>query len=210
VATLLGDHEADLELWIRPERAGSGYAVEWTTLDDAADDRDLHPQNGRGEATGPSVRAVGERAWQLLTSHVARLRARMPTFDVDREEINIFKIDDTYLFKHYFEQEDLFQALRPYYNEDDYRFKVPREAFNEVQELLRDHFYEPTVVDDPEPFCVVHPKYSKHADVLFKASVLQRSHGDHHVFLMKDQVSVEQAVNRGAELLAEKDLEFSF
>lgn len=36
VANLLADRETDIELWIRPERAGWGYTVEWTTLDDGA------------------------------------------------------------------------------------------------------------------------------------------------------------------------------
>jgi hypothetical protein len=61
--------------------------------------------------------------------------------------------------------------------------------------------------EPPEQFCVVYPKYSDHPDVLFKASVLQRSTGDHHVFLMEEQLSVEQAVNNGATRLVETDEE---
>lgn len=131
----------------------------------------------------------------------------MPTFDVGREQIHVFAIDDTDVFKQYFEQDDLFRQLRRYYNEEEYRFEVPEDAFDEVQELLEEHFYTPAVVDEPEQFCVVYPKYSEHPDVLFKASLLQRSKENYHVFLMKDQVSVEQAVERGATRIANSNLE---
>jgi hypothetical protein len=134
----------------------------------------------------------------------------MPSFDVDRERINLFAVDDRYLFKQYFEEDDLFAELRRYYNEDDYRFEVPQERFDEIRNILQEYFYDPVVVDEPEQFCVVYPKYSDHPDVLFKASVLQRSTGDHHVFLMKDELSVDQAVNNGAERLSDASVDSPF
>lgn len=132
----------------------------------------------------------------------------MPTFDVDRTQINVFETEGRYLFTQYFEQDDLFAALRPYYNKDEYRFEVPTDAFDDVQDTLEDHFYEPVVITDPEPFCVVHPTDTDLPDVLFKASVVQQSQGDVYVFLMKDQLSVEQAVNQGATPLTDTDVEF--
>lgn len=134
----------------------------------------------------------------------------MPTFDVDRTPINVFDCGGVYLFKHYFGEDAVFDALRPYYNEDDYRFEVPADAFAEVEDLLAAHYYEPTVIDEPERFCVVYPKYTEHPAVLFKASVLQRSTGDAHVFLMKDQLSAEQAVEQGATRLRDADIELPF
>lgn len=53
----------------------------------------------------------------------------MPSFDVDREELTLFVVDDIYLFKQYFEQDELFAALREYYNDEAYRFEVPADAF---------------------------------------------------------------------------------
>lgn len=120
----------------------------------------------------------------------------MPTFDVDREPINVFAVYDRYLFKHYFERDVVFAALCQYYNEDDYRFEVPQDAVDDLREILEEHFYEPVMIRGLESFCVVYPKYSEHPSVLFKASILQRSKGEQHVFLMKDQVSVEKAINR--------------
>lgn len=134
----------------------------------------------------------------------------MPSFDVDREQVNLFRVEDRYLFKQYFEQDDAFTALRDYYNQDDYRFEVPPDAVEEVKQVLREHMFEPVVVDAPAEFCVVYPKYTDHPDVLFKAAVLQRSKRDKHLFLLKDQLSVEQAVNNGATRLADTDLDTRF
>lgn len=79
--------------------------------------------------------------------------------------------------------------------------------FDDVAERLREHFYEPVVVEDVEPFCVVKQKYTDHPDVLFKAAVAKHSSDDYTVFLLKDQLSVEQAVERGAIQLAETGLD---
>ena len=134
----------------------------------------------------------------------------MPSFDVDREQVNLFRVEDRYLFKQYFDQDKVFTALRDYYNQDDYRFEVPPDAVEEVKQVLREHMFEPVVVDAPAEFCVVYPKYTDHPDVLFKAAVLQRSKRDKHLFLLKDQLSVEQAVNNGATRLADTDLDTPF
>jgi len=131
----------------------------------------------------------------------------MPTFDVDREQITVFKLDDTYVFKQYFDHDALFDGLRPYYNEAEYRFEVPNSAFNDVQDLLQEHFYELEPVSELEPFCVVWPKDGDQPDVLYKTAVLSHTHKGYHVFLLKDQLSVEQAVHEGAERLAETDID---
>ena len=134
----------------------------------------------------------------------------MPSFDVDREQVNLFRVEDRYLFKQYFDQDTVFTALRDYYNQDDYRFEVPPDVVEEVKQVLREHMFEPVVVDAPAEFCVVYPKYTDHPDVLFKTAVLQRSKRDKHLFLLKDRLSVEQAVNNGATRLADTDLDTRF
>ena len=131
----------------------------------------------------------------------------MPSFDVDREEILVFALDDTYLFKQYFEQDELFADLREYYNDEKYRFEVPVDAFETAAERLEEHFYKPIVVEEVEPFCVVKRKYTDHPDVLFKTAVAKQSSGDHTVFLLKDRLSVEQAVEQGATRLTDADLD---
>lgn len=207
MANLLADTDRELELWIRPDRVRIGYTVEWTTLDYNAAEMEWRPHRNRSRTKIPSTAALGQQASQLLNRVTSIISERMPTFDVDRERINLFAVDDRYLFKHYLEQDDVFAALRDYYNEDDYRFEVPADAFDDVQAVLAEHFYEAVIVRDLEPFCVVYPKYSDHPSVLFKASVLQRSTADAHIFLMKDQLSVEQAINQGATALADADVD---
>ena len=146
----------------------------------------------------------------MLNHGTAVVRTRMPSFDVDREQVNLFRVEDRYLFKQYFDQDTVFTALRDYYNQDDYRFEVPPDVVEEVKQVLREHMFEPVVVDAPAEFCVVYPKYTDHPDVLFKTAVLQRSKRDKHLFLLKDQLSVEQAVNNGAKRLADTDMETRF
>ena len=208
VENLLTDQEHEREIWIRPERIGTRYTVEWTTVEYNWNQLDWEPRHRSSPASGV-LGTVGTGLRKVLYNSTSFLNERMPSFDVDGEQINAFEIDGTYLFKHYFEQDDIFAQLRPYYNESDYRFEVPANALTEVQALLEDRFFELTVVDDVEPFCVVKRKYTDHPDVLFKASVVERTQQDYHVFLMKDQLSVEQAVNNGAIRLADADIDGS-
>lgn len=189
---------------MRPERIGYGYTVEWTTVTFDTEEQEWR-QSAKESTEGQKSNTRAVR--QSLNQFTSKFVRKMPRFEVDREPINIFAVNDQYLFKHYFEEDDAFAVLRPYYNEDDYRFEVPQDAFEDVQEDLKAHFYEPVIIRDLEPFCVVYPKYTDHPSVLFKASVLQRSHGETHIFLMKDQLSAEQAIDRGATALADVDID---
>jgi hypothetical protein len=129
----------------------------------------------------------------------------MSTFDVDPERITVFRIDDEYLFSHYFEREDVFDSLREYYNEDEYRFEIPAEDFDTVSAQLEDEYYDPVVVEDLEPYCVVKEQYTEHAEIL-KQSVLNWERRGHLFFLMKDELAVQDAVERGATPIEETDL----
>ena len=207
VENLLANRETDLEIWIRPERVGTRYSVEWTVLEYDWEDFYWKPSFDRTHSPATTLR---ERAWKWLTRNTTILKKKMPTFEVDREPINVFLVDGKYMFKHYFKQDDLFANLRQYYNQTEYRFEVSEEAFTEVRTLLEDSYYDVTVVDNPERFCVVREKYTEHPKILFKASVLQREHKDYNVFLMKDQLSVEQAVNAGATRLVDSNVDLKF
>lgn len=128
----------------------------------------------------------------------------MPQFDVDAERITVFEIDGEYLFTHYFDRTDVFEDLQEYYGGETYRFEVPEADFDEVREVLADAYYEPVVVDDPARFCVVKEKYTPHADIL-RDSVVHWERRGHIFFLMKDERSVQEAVERGATRLADTD-----
>lgn len=126
------------------------------------------------------------------------------------ERVNAFEVDETYLFRHYFEGEDVFDRLKGYYNNQQYRFEVPSEELDEVRSFLADHGYGLVVVDVLEAFVVVVRKYTRHPDNIFKESVIQRSVDGYNCFLMTDQDAVERAVEEGATRLGETGLENPF
>lgn len=128
----------------------------------------------------------------------------MPTFEVDRDEIIMFEIGDEYLFSHYFDQQDVFEDLREYYNEDEYRFEMPTDEFDTVRERLEDAYFDPVVVTDLEPYCVVIDKYDEHAAIL-KRSVVTWERQGRRFFLMKDELAVKEALERGATRISETD-----
>lgn len=129
----------------------------------------------------------------------------MPEFDVDAEPIFVFEIDDTYLFKHYFDRQDLFSELNEYYDEEAYRFEVPKADFDTVRDLLEDNYFEPTIVESVEAFSVVKEQYTKHADIL-RNSVMYWTRDGYHFFVMQDPLAVDQAVEQGATRLEDSDL----
>jgi hypothetical protein len=125
---------------------------------------------------------------------------------VAQERVNAFPIENHVLFKHYFEGEDVFERLRPYYNGNEYRFEVPVGEFDSLRRFLFDAGYELHVVDQPERFYVVVPRYSAHPDGIFKRSVRHEVVDDYHAFLLTDLETVDAMVARGAELLTAKPL----
>lgn len=126
----------------------------------------------------------------------------MPTFDVDPEPLTVFRVGEAYIFAHYFDRTDVFEALSEYYDGEHYRFEVPADEFDDVREVLADAYYEPEVVEDLEPYCVVVEKYDKHADIL-RHSVVTWERRGHRFFLMKSELAVEEALERGATRVSE-------
>lgn len=123
-----------------------------------------------------------------------------------RSRINAFHVGEVYLFRHYFEDDAVFDELKRYYSRYDYRFEVPDSRFGRVERLLDEHGFALAKVPDPEAFAVVKRKYTDHPKVLFSGSVLHRSLGRFNCFVMKDREAVEEAVARGAQRLADTDL----
>lgn len=126
-----------------------------------------------------------------------------------RKRVNVFPVDDQYLFKHYFDEDEIFAKLQRYYDEYEYRFEVPVDRFAHISDFLTEHGYAPVVVEAVEPFVVVKRKYTEHPEVLFRGSVLHRSVGNFNCFLMKDRHSVTRAVSAGADRLGDTDVAFS-
>lgn len=126
------------------------------------------------------------------------------------EQVNVFGVDERFLFKHYFESEDVFNRLKEYYNNHQYRFEVPPDKFEEIRSFLDSHGYGLVDIDAIEEFVVVVEKYTAHLDNIFKQSVIQRSADNYNRFLMTDQTAVEQAVHEGATRLINADLNNPF
>ena len=135
----------------------------------------------------------------------------MPTFDVDSTRINAFEVEDAgvYIFSQYFDEDEIFDELREWYDGEKYRFEVPAEEIDRVEAFLEEYFYdlqriEPTAI---EPFCVVKEKYTDHAGIL-RNSVYRTSRAGSTVFVMQNESSAEQALEQGATRLADSDVEF--
>lgn len=126
------------------------------------------------------------------------------------EQVNVFEVDETYLFKHYFDGEDVFDRLKSYYNNQHYRFEVPAEAFEDLRSFLAEHGYGLVVVDAVGEFAVVVKKYTEHPENIFKQSVLHRSVDGYNAFLMTDQTAVDRATREGAIRLTNTDFENPF
>lgn len=121
----------------------------------------------------------------------------MPTFDIETEEITIFDTGDTYIFKTYFDENQLFNQLETYYNEDKYRLEIPEGDLKQVRQILEEYYYELTVTDDVEDYCVVLGKNADSSDIL-RNSVMRKRRGQHEILIMKDKLSKEQAIEKGA------------
>jgi hypothetical protein len=127
-----------------------------------------------------------------------------------QEQVNVFEVDEMYLFKHYFESDEVFDRLKRYYNNQQYRFEVPPGEFEDLRSFLSNHDYGAVVVDVLEPFVVVVKKYTSHPDDIFKQCVIQRTVDGYNCFLLTDQTAVKETVQNGATRLTEADLENPF
>lgn len=119
--------------------------------------------------------------------------------------IYCFNIQDEYLFTHYFEQEEIFEELREYYVENEYRFEIPEDELEPILEFLHDHGFDVELVDDLERYTVVKEQYTSYAGIL-KRSVLHWQRADHNFFLMQSPDAVAYAVEQGAIPIRETDL----
>lgn len=129
--------------------------------------------------------------------------------DGDAERVNAFRVGSDVLFRHYFEGDAVFDRLKPFYESQQYRFSVPADQVHQVKEFLAGYNYDLRIVDDPNRFAVRCRKYRSHPENIFKASVLQRSAGDHTVFVLRNEAEVEKAVEQGATALSKTELSLS-
>jgi hypothetical protein len=131
------------------------------------------------------------------------------TFDVvpKRKRITVFKVGKLWLFKQFFDNRALFDALLDHYNKDLYRFEFKSTgARNNALKLLERNDFDYDLVEDLKGYVVKLPKFAKYSQIL-KNSVAFKETMNERIFLMKDLAAVEDAVRLGAQIV---DGEISF
>ena len=124
------------------------------------------------------------------------------TFDVieRRKHIIFFKLGKLWVFKQFFDNHELFNALLDYYNKDLYRFEFKSiGARNNALKLLERNGFDYDLVEDLKSYVVQLPKHAKYAQIL-KNSVAFKETANERLFLMKDLAAVEEAVGLGAKI----------
>jgi len=125
------------------------------------------------------------------------------TFDVieRRKRITFFKLGKLWVFKQFFDNRELFNALLEHYNKDLYRFEFKSTgARNNALKLLERNGFDYDLVEDLKGYVVQLPKNAKYAQVL-KNSVAFKEAANERLFLMKDLAAVEEAVGLGAKIV---------
>ena len=126
----------------------------------------------------------------------------MPEFNVKRKRnrINIFKIGKSYLFKHFFDDKEIFKGLVDFYISESYRFEMKNAGVrNKVMKFLdMKGGFDVYLIEDPANFMVKIGKDKKYAGIL-RNSVDFRETKDARIFIMKDMAAVEEAISLGAE-----------
>jgi hypothetical protein len=124
------------------------------------------------------------------------------TFDVvpRRKHIMLFKLGKLWVFKQFFDNHELFNALLDYYNKDLFRFEFKYiGSRNNALKLLEKNGFDYDLVEDLKGYVVTLPKSAKYAQIL-KNSVAFTETANERLFLMKDLAAVEEAVGLGAKI----------
>ena len=124
------------------------------------------------------------------------------TFDVveRRKRVTIFKLGKLWVFKQFFDNHELFNALLDHYNKDLFRFEFKSTgARNNALKLLERNGFDYDLVEDLKGHVVQLSKSAKYAQVL-KNSVAFKEIANERLFLMKDLAAVEEAVGLGAKV----------
>jgi hypothetical protein len=124
-----------------------------------------------------------------------------------RKLIIFFKLGKLWVFKQFFDNLELFNALLDYYNKDLYRVELKSiGARNNAIEILERNGFDNDLVEDLKGYEVQLPKHAKYARIL-KNSVAFKETANERLFLMKDLAAVEEAVVLGAKIY-EGDISF--
>lgn len=131
------------------------------------------------------------------------------TFDVipKRKRITMFKVGKTWIFKHFFDDKEIFRQLADHYNKNSYRFEYKTIGErNKALKLLEMRGFDVDLVENLKGYVVKLGRYSKYAPIL-KNSVTYIETPEWRIFLMKDLAAVEEALRQGAKMV-EVDVKF--
>ena len=124
-----------------------------------------------------------------------------------KKQITIFKAGGHWVFKHYFDDRDIFLELVEYYDKDKYCFVLKTLGDrNRALKLLEIRGFVVTLVENAREYVVKLNKYHKYGPIL-KNSVAQIETPEWRIFLMKDQTAVKEALQLGAKIV-EVDVKF--
>ncbi|HJH31616.1 MAG TPA: hypothetical protein C5S50_05445 [Methanosarcinaceae archaeon] len=114
--------------------------------------------------------------------------------------INVFKLDKIYIFKHFFDDKEIFKDLVDFYNSELFRFEMESAgARNKVMKTLYMKYgFDANYVENPADYTVMIGKDQKYAQIL-KDSVDFKETKDARIFIMKDLAAVEDALSLGAK-----------
>jgi hypothetical protein len=113
----------------------------------------------------------------------------------------VFKVGKLWLFKYFFDNRELFNALLDHYNKNMYRFEFKcTGARNNALKLLERNGFDYDLVENPQGYMVKPPKFAKYAQIL-KNSVAFKETLTERIFLMRDLAAVEEAVGLGAKIV---------
>lgn len=116
-----------------------------------------------------------------------------------RKKVNIFKIGKLYCFKAYFSDKEIFKELSEHYNKGKYRFECgTADERNKIIKYLGEVGFDTNLVENLSGYLVKIDRFKKYAPIL-KNSIEQTELGSDRIFLMKDKLAVEQAIEQGAE-----------
>ena len=119
----------------------------------------------------------------------------------------MFKAGGHWIFKHFFDDREIFRELADYYNKDLYRFEFKTIGErNKALKLLEMRGFDVDLVEDLKGYVVKLPRHSRYAAVL-KNSVAMIEAPEWRIFLMKDQAAAEEAQRLGAKIV-EVDVKF--
>ena len=96
----------------------------------------------------------------------------------------MFKLGKLWLFKYFFDNRELFEALLDHYNKDLYRFEFKSTgARNNALKLLERNDFDYDLVEDLNGYVVKLPKFAKYAQIL-KNSVASKETATERLLLM--------------------------